>query len=68
MSIFISLILVLNKVNDTYLVYDSDNHYFIRKTLLNSYKFFDIYNLNYIHDIFDKRKIQICLDNAKLFW
>ena len=53
MSIFVSLILVLNKVNDTYCVFDLGHHNVIRKTLLNRYKSFGIKNLNYEPANFD---------------
>ena len=53
MSIFISLITVLNKVNDTYTVYDLGIHILIRKTLLEKYKSFGIKELNYEPAIFD---------------
>ena len=53
MSIFISLITVLNKVNDTYIVYDLGNHVHIRKTLLLRYKSYGIKKLNYEPAIFD---------------
>ena len=53
MSIFISLITVLNKVNDTYTVYDLGNHEYIRKTLLEKYKSYGIKKLNYEPAIFD---------------
>ena len=52
-SVFASLILVLNKVNDTFTVYDLDNHCTIKKTLLKSYKSFGINELNYDPAIFD---------------
>ena len=53
MSIFISLITVLNKVNDTYTIYDLGNHIKIRKTLLEKYKSYGIKKLNYEPCIFD---------------
>jgi hypothetical protein len=53
MSIFISLIIVLNKVNDTYSIYDLGNHVKIRKTLLETYKSYGIKELNYEPCIFD---------------
>lgn len=53
MSVFISLIIVLNKVNDSYTVYDLGVHYNIRKYLLKSYKSFGIANLDYEPAIFD---------------
>ena len=53
MSIFISLITVLNKVNDTYTIYDLGNHVYIRKTILKKYKSYGIKELNYEPSIFD---------------
>jgi hypothetical protein len=47
MSIFISLILNLNKVNDTYTVYDLGNHVIIKEELLRNYKKFGIKELDY---------------------
>ena len=61
MSIFISLITVLNKVNDTYTVYDLGNHVCIRKTLLLKYKSYGIKELNYEPAIFDR-------GNPKFVW
>jgi hypothetical protein len=52
-SIFLSLILVLNKVNDSYTVYDLNNHVTIRQTLLKNYKSYGIKTLNYEPSIFD---------------
>ena len=53
MSIFVSLIIVLNKVNDTYCVYDLGHHNVIRKTLLNRSKSFGVKRLNYEPANFD---------------
>lgn len=53
MSIFISLITVLNKVNDTYTIYDMGNHVFIRKYIMERYKSFGIKELNYEPTNFD---------------
>jgi len=53
MSIFASLINVLNKTNDTYNIYDLGTHAKIRKTLLESYKKFGIKLLDYEPAIFD---------------
>ena len=52
-GLFLSLIIVLNKVNDTYTIYDLGNHYFIRQTLLKNYKSYGIKELNYEPAIFD---------------
>ena len=53
MSIFISLIIVLNKVNDTYSVYDLGDHTYIKKELLRKYKSFGIKEIDYEPDVFD---------------
>ena len=53
MSIFISLIIVLNKVNDIYTVYDLGKHTNIRKSLIKKYKSYGIKYLNYEPTIFD---------------
>ena len=58
MSIFVSLILVLNKVNDIYTVYDLGQHNSIRKTLLETYKSFGIKSLNYEPTIFDNGEVK----------
>lgn len=58
MSIFISLIIILNKVNDIYTIYDLGPHYLVRKKLLNSYKSFGIKSLNYEPAIFDDGDIK----------
>jgi len=53
MSIFNSLITVLNKVNDTYIINDIGGHSVIRKNLLKYYKSYGIKNLDYEPAIFD---------------
>ncbi len=53
MSIFISLITMLNKVNDTYIIYDLGSHIQVKSRLLNSYKSFGIKELDYDPAIFD---------------
>ena len=53
MSVFISLIINLNKVNDTYTVYDLGNHVIIKQKLLKKYKSFGVNQLNYDPAIFD---------------
>lgn len=53
MSIFHSLITVLNKVNDSYIISDIGGHNGIRKNLLENYKSFGINNLDYEPAIFD---------------
>ena len=52
-SIFASLIIVLNKVNDTYSIYDAGNHMHLRQNILKSYTRFGITNLDYEPAIFD---------------
>lgn len=52
-SIFASLIIVLNKVNDTYTIYDLGSHDEIKKTILEKYKSFGIKELNYDPALFD---------------
>ena len=61
MSIFASLIIVLNKTNDTYNIYDLGMHHKIRRNLLKSYKKFGIKRLNYEPAIFDS-------GTAKFVW
>ena len=61
MSIFVSLIIVLNKVNDTYIVYDMGRHPIIKKTLIEKYKSFGIKELNYDPANFDSGE-------AKFVW
>ena len=61
MSIFISLIIVLKKVNDIYTVYDLGGHTIIRNTILKSFKLFGINKLNYEPAIFDSGE-------AKFVW
>ena len=53
MSVFVSLIIVLNKVNDTYTIYDLGGHGVVRKNLLYRYKSYGIKELNYEPSIFD---------------
>ena len=53
MSIFLSLIVVLSKVNGTYTIYDLQGHPTSRTTLLKIYKSFGIKDLNYEPAIFD---------------
>ena len=52
-SIFTSLIIILNMVNDTYTIYDIGNHRTIKKNLLLKYKSFGIKELNYEPAIFN---------------
>ena len=52
-SVFESLIIVLNKVNDIYTIYDFGNHLTVRSHLLKNYKSFGIKELNYEPCIFD---------------
>ena len=52
-GIFLSLITVLNKVNDTYNIFQIGNHVKIRKELLEKYKSYGIKRLNYEPCIFN---------------
>ncbi len=52
-SIFESLIIVLNSVNDTYTIYDLGAHLAVRSNLLRNYKSFGIKEINYEPAIFD---------------
>lgn len=61
MSIFVSLILVLNKVNDAYNIFDLGSHTGVRAWLLRSYKSFGIDKLDYEPAIFD-------YGTAKFIW
>lgn len=56
MSIFVSLIIVLKKVNNAISVYDLGGHTVIKKTLKKYYKKFGIEKLNYDPAIFEKKK------------
>ena len=58
MSVFHSLITVLNKVNDSYTIFDLHGHSICRKILLKKYKSFGIKNLNYEPAIFDSGDIK----------
>ena len=53
MSIFISLITILNKVNDSYIIYDMGSHIGVRKKILKYYKSYGMKTLNYEPAIFD---------------
>lgn len=52
-SIFESLILIINKVNDIYSIYDIGKHYEVRKKLLENYKLYGIKMLDYDPAVFD---------------
>ena len=58
MSIFFSLIIFLNKVNDTYIIHDLGSHTQIRKTILQKFKSFGINNLDYEPALFDSGDIK----------
>ena len=58
MSIFCSLILVLNQVYDIYTVYDIGLHITIIKDLLNNYKSYDLHYINYEPAIFDSGDVK----------
>ena len=61
MSTFESLIIVMNKVNDSYIIYDMGNHHSIRKNLLKDYKKFGLQKLEYEPSIFE-------IDVPKFVW
>lgn len=52
-SVFASLIIILDKVNDIYTIYDLSGHPYIRKTFLKRYKSFGIKELDYEPAVFD---------------
>ena len=52
-SIFESLIIVLNKANDTCTIYDFGHHSSVRKNLLKKYKSYRIKKIDYEPTIFD---------------
>ena len=54
MSIFVSLIVVLKNVNDTYTIYDLGSHIQVRKRIIDSYKSFGIKELYYDPAVFDR--------------
>ena len=53
MSIFVSLIVILNKINDIYTIYDMGPHFTVRKKLFQNYKSFGIKELNYEPAVLD---------------
>ena len=61
LSVFVSLIVVLKKVNDSYDIFDLGDHMNIRKKILKYYKSFGINELNYEPSIFDSGE-------AKFVW
>ena len=60
-SIFESLIIFMNKVNDSYTINDLGEHFFVKKNLLQHYKKFGLEKLNYKPAIFE-------IDNPKFVW
>ncbi len=61
MSVFVSLINILDKTNDTYNIYDLGTHIRVRKIILDNYRKFGIKSLNYEPAIFDS-------GTAKFVW
>ena len=61
MSVFVSLINILNKTNDTYNIYDLGTHVRVRKIIQDNYRKFGIKSLNYEPAIFDS-------GTAKFVW
>ena len=53
MSIFLSLIINLHKVNDTINIYDLGDHTYIKKTLLKQLQSYGIKEINYDPGVFD---------------
>ena len=53
MSIFFSLITIIDKVNDTYTILDLGNHACIKKNLLDNYKLYGIPELKYDPALFE---------------
>ena len=64
-SIFTTLIIVLNKVNDTFTIYDMGNHMEIRKNLLKDFKRYGIKELDYEPAIFDSGEPKFCYVRQK---
>ena len=54
MSVFVSLIVILNKVNDTYNIFDLGTHILVRARLKENYRSFGINELNYEPSLFEK--------------
>ena len=61
MSIFQSLIIIINKVNDTYTIHDLRGHRNARKNLLKNYKKFGLEKLDYEPAIME-------IDEPKFVW
>ena len=61
MSIFVSLITILNKTNDSYNIFDLGTHIRVRNRIINNYQQYGIKNLNYEPAVFDK-------GTAKFVW
>ena len=61
MSIFASLIIILNKTNDTYNIYDLGTHIAVRKKIIDNYQQYGIKILNYDPAVFDS-------GSAKFVW
>ena len=58
MSIFVSLIIILNKINDIYTVYDLGGHTKIKSTIIKLFRSFGIKELNYEPAIFDSGDVK----------
>ena len=70
MSVFISLIVNLNKVNDTINVYELGDHSYIKKTLLKTYQSYGIKELNYdpaSFDVSDRKFVYVRQKNSLTF-
>ena len=58
MTVFYSLIINLNKVNETVIISDLGDHTYIKKTILKKYQSYGIKELNYDPTIFDTSDIK----------
>ena len=68
MSIFQSLILVLNKVNDSYTIYDVGPHTMVRKIVLENYKRYGIEKLDYEPAFIDNNAPKFVYVRQKFSW
>ena len=67
-SIFESLIIILNKVNDTYTIYDIGFHDQVKTNLLKNYKSYGIKELKYKPAIFDSGAPKFVYVRQKYSW
>lgn len=57
-SVFVSLIIIIKKVNNTLTIYDLGDHSYIKRNLLKSYKTYGIKELDYNPSIFENKEPQ----------